>query len=561
MSRGAPEHAQVEARRDPNVLITIVASAATGIVVLTAAQGWHHVEARPGAFAAFLLLTACLQLVTVEVYNRGAHSFVGAGMLALGFTFGTGAAMITAVVMALINLLVRRGRMNRGVFDAAQWALAAGCATAFFHATTTKGMTPLLKLGPSVGAAALFMAVNVGLLCLAISQAENQAFLEVWNERFRWLTPYYLAAGPLALSLMVAYDKVGITGLLAFTIPPAAMMFSVRQYVTRTRKSVEEVREANDQLKRANAELAERNDDLQALFQFAGGLAARAHDRSSLTGYAEEALERLVGTNASISFDETDTGIGLVSGGKRIAAIHLGEQTGVAIERWGRLRDAILPQLATAIESAGLVEEVRKKHIETIGALARSMEAKDYYTGGHTERVSDIAVALAAKLGYSGIELDAIEIGALLHDIGKIGIPERILHKPGPLDEEEWKVMKEHPIISEYILQEVDLHPIVLQVARSSHERIDGKGYPDQLAADEIPLPARIVLVADALDALTSDRPYRSARTVGAAMEELRAHKGTQFCPKVMDALESVYREQPGVLGAAALRAVGEAAA
>jgi putative nucleotidyltransferase with HDIG domain len=361
--------------------------------------------------------------------------------------------------------------------------------------------------------------------------------------------------------LTVAYDKVGITGLLAFTIPPAAMMFSVRQYVTRTRESVEDVRKANDRLKRANAELAERNDDLQALFQFAGGLAARAHDRSSLTGYAEEALERLVGTKASISFDETDTGIGLVSGGKRIAAIHLGEESGFEAERWGRLRDAILPQLATAIESAGLVEEVRKKHIETIGALARSMEAKDYYTGGHTERVSDIAVALAERLGYGGVELDAIEIGALLHDIGKIGIPERILHKPGPLDDEEWKVMKEHPIISEYILQEVDLHPIVLQVARSSHERIDGQGYPDQLAADEIPLPARIVLVADAFDALTSDRPYRSARTVAAAMEELRAHNGTQFCPKVLDALESIYREQPGLLGAVALRAVGEAAA
>ena len=127
-----------------------------------------------------------------------------------------------------------------------------------------------------------------------------------------------------------------------------------------------------------------------------------------------------------------------------------------------RLHDAILPQLATAIESAGLIDEVRKKHVETIGALARSMEAKDYYTGGHTERVSGIAVALAERLGYAGVELDAVEIGALLHDIGKIGIPERILHKPGPLDDEEWKVMKEHPVISEYILQEVDLHPIVL---------------------------------------------------------------------------------------------------
>jgi HD-GYP domain-containing protein (c-di-GMP phosphodiesterase class II) len=241
--------------------------------------------------------------------------------------------------------------------------------------------------------------------------------------------------------------------------------------------------------------------------------------------------------------------------------LHLDQTPGFEGERWDRLRDAILPQIATAIESASLVEQERKLRLATIAALARSMEAKDYYTGGHTERVSDVAVALAARLGYSGPELDAIEIGALLHDIGKIGIPERILHKPGPLDDEEWKVMKEHPVISEYILSDVDLHPIVLQVARSSHERMDGKGYPDGMPGDQIPLPARIVLVADAFDALTSDRPYRSARAVPAAMEELRAHTGTQFCPNVVNAMEALYREEPQVLGAATLRAVGEAAA
>jgi HD-GYP domain-containing protein (c-di-GMP phosphodiesterase class II) len=153
-------------------------------------------------------------------------------------------------------------------------------------------------------------------------------------------------------------------------------------------------------------------------------------------------------------------------------------------------------------------------------------------------------------LGYSGEELDAIEIGALLHDIGKIGIPERILHKPGPLDDEEWTVMKQHPLISEFILARVNLPRIVLQIARSSHERIDGRGYPDGLAGDEIPLPARIVLVADAWDALTSDRPYRRARDAAAALDEMLVHSGTQFCPKVVAAMERLYREEPALLGA-----------
>jgi hypothetical protein len=560
MSRG-PEEPPPQARRDPNVLISLVASTAAATLALKAVDVWHVARERPGPLLTFLALTLILQLVSVEVYGRGSFSFGGAGLLALGFTFGAGCAMAAAALMGLVNLVARRGRLNRGVFDAAQFSLAAGAGTAFYHAIGAESWSAPARILPSVGGAAAYMVVNVGLLSLAISLADGESQPAVWRERFRWLTPYYLAAGPLALALVVAYEKVGLTGLLAFTLPPAMMMFSTRQYVSRTRRSVEEVRAANEELRAANVQLAERNEDLQALFHFAGGLASRAHDRGSLVGYAEEALSRLTGAHARISLGDGDGGVGLLAGGSRVGGLHLSQTPGFETERWDRLRDAILPQLATAIESADLVQQVRKRHLETIAALARSMEAKDYYTGGHTERVSEVAVALGERLGYSGEELDAIEIGALLHDIGKIGIPERILHKPGPLDSEEWRVMKEHPVISEYILSEVDLHPIVLQVARSSHERMDGKGYPDGLEGDRIPLPARIVLVADALDALTSDRPYRSGRTISAALEELRANAGTQFCPSVVAALEAIYREQPQLLGGATLRAVREAVA
>jgi hypothetical protein len=530
-------------------------------LALNAVGVWHVIRDRPGPLLAFLALTLILQLVSIEVYGRGSFSFGGAGLLALGFTFGVGCAMAAAALMGLVNLVARHGRLNRGVFDAAQFSLSAGAGTAFYTGIDADTWSAPVRILPALGAAAIYMGVNVGLLSLAISLADSESQLAVWRERFRWLTPYYLAAGPLALALAVAYETVGVTGLMAFTLPPAMMMFSTRQYVSRTRRSVEEVRAANEHLRAANVQLAERNEDLQALFQFAGGLAARAHDRASLTGYAEDALSDLTGAPARVTLGAGEGGVDLLAGGSRIGGLHLSQTPALEAERWDRLRDAILPQLATAIESADLVEQVRKRHLETIAALARSMEAKDYYTGGHTERVSEVAVALATRLGYSGAELDAIEIGALLHDIGKIGIPERILHKPGPLDDDEWKVMKEHPVISEYILAEVDLHPIVLQVARSSHERMDGRGYPDGLQGDRIPLPARIVLVADAFDALTSDRPYRSGRTVTAAMEELRRHAGTQFCPTVVEALEAIYREEPQVLGAAALRAVGGAAA
>jgi len=192
--------------------------------------------------------------------------------------------------------------------------------------------------------------------------------------------------------------------------------------------------------------------------------------------------------------------------------------------------------------------ELRRAHRDTIAALSRSMEAKDLYTGGHTERVATVAVALARELGYKNGELEAIEIGALLHDIGKIGVPEQILRKEGPLDEAEWDVIKTHPVVSDYILSELDLHPFVRQCARSSHERVDGTGYPDRLAGDQIPLPARIVFIADAFDALTTTRSYRAGRPPLTALAEIRANAGTQFCPHVVAALEKLWKTNPHLL-------------
>jgi HD-GYP domain-containing protein (c-di-GMP phosphodiesterase class II) len=395
-----------------------------------------------------------------------------------------------------------------------------------------------------------------------MSLSEGVPVREVWKERFHWARYHFLVFGPLAVALSIAYAKTGVTGLVAFALPPAVLVVSVRQYIERTRRAVEQVRAANAKLLAANAELEARNEDLNQLFQFAGGLAAHAHDSKQLLEYAEASLTRLAGAPIEVTVGGAgEGGEPLFARGSQVGRVFFQANEALAGERWSRLRDVILPQLATAIESAGLVEQVRETHLKTINALSRSMEAKDYYTGGHIERVSGMAVAIAKRLGYSGAELDAIQIGAVVHDIGKIGIPDRILNKPGPLDDEEWKVMKRHPVISEKILSDVGLPSVVLEIARSSHERVDGQGYPDALEGDRIPLPARIVLVADAFDALTSDRPYRRARPLPLAMEEIRTHAGTQFCPSVVAALEELYREEPHLLAAGRLYAVGENAA
>jgi putative nucleotidyltransferase with HDIG domain len=533
-----------------NALITIVACAATVALVLTFPHSWHLATARWDVFFAFVAVTFGLQLASVPVYDRGAFSFAGSGMLALGFVFGVGAGMTVGAVMGIVNLVRRRGRLNRGIFDASQWALAAGAGAAVYH-----GVAPdASRLAAALLASAAFMVVNFSLLTLAMSIAESRNPVEIFQERFRWAIPYHLASGVLALTYVIAHDKMGTIGLIAFAAPPAAMIFSVQQYLTKTREAVEEVRHANEELRRAVEQLEERNEDLKDLLEFAGGLAARAHDRATLVTYAREALRRVAGSPVDVSSDP-DGAVALVAGGTRVGSLEIADPDRLG-ERWNRLREGLLPNLATALESTQLVDELRRKHLATIAALSRSMEAKDYYTGGHTERVAEISVALARRLGYEGAELDAIEIGALLHDIGKIGIPERILHKPGPLDAEDWRLMKEHPVISDYILSEIDLHPFVRQIARSSHERIDGKGYPDGLKGNEIPLPARIVLAADAIDALTSDRPYRRARPLAAAIQELRAHTGTQFCPKVVAVLQDLWREEPQLFGAGKLHAV-----
>jgi diguanylate cyclase (GGDEF)-like protein len=194
-----------------------------------------------------------------------------------------------------------------------------------------------------------------------------------------------------------------------------------------------------------------------------------------------------------------------------------------------------------------LLGRVHHSYLATITSLARTIDAKDPYTGGHTERVAEIVRLLAIELSFNEEELRAIEVGAVIHDIGKIGVPDQILLKQGKLDEAEFAEMRRHPEISSYIIGELDLPTVVKQMVRSHHERYDGSGYPDGLAGEEIPLAARILTVADSLDAMTSDRPYRKAMSPAVARAELEANAGLQFCPKVISALKAAFDRDPGL--------------
>src|SRR3954447_4862438 len=172
-----------------------------------------------------------------------------------------------------------------------------------------------------------------------------------------------------------------------------------------------------------------------------------------------------------------------------------------------------------------------------VRSLAAALEARDGYTGGHSDHVQRLAVAVADRLGLTREQVQQIRTVALLHDIGKIGIPDDILHKPTRLDDAEWQLMREHPAIGERILRPLPGLADVATAVRHEHERGDGGGYPDGLAGDAIPLASRVVLACDAWHALVSDRPYRKALDFETALAEMRDCAGTQFDPTVVEAL------------------------
>jgi len=181
----------------------------------------------------------------------------------------------------------------------------------------------------------------------------------------------------------------------------------------------------------------------------------------------------------------------------------------------------------------------------TLEALVQALDARDQETRGHSFRVASYVLSMARVLGIqeSTHEWTDMYRGALLHDVGKIGVPDFILHKPGPLTPEEWDDMKRHPNIGHDMLREISFLSGAASIVHCHHERFDGKGYPRGLAGDEIPLGARIFTIADAFDAMTSDRPYRKALTTEMAREEVLRHSGTQFDPQVVQAFLMVYEE------------------
>jgi HD-GYP domain-containing protein (c-di-GMP phosphodiesterase class II) len=206
--------------------------------------------------------------------------------------------------------------------------------------------------------------------------------------------------------------------------------------------------------------------------------------------------------------------------------------------------ESLASHAAVAIENARLNQEQKEAFFNTSMALAEAIEARDNYTAGHSRRVTDYSVMIGREMGLSSEELDLLKIGSILHDVGKIGISDCVLRKPAALDSHEYEQIKSHPDIGARILSHVPQLSRVVPGVRHHHERFDGKGYPDGLVGDEIPLLARIIAVADTFDAMTSTRVYRQQLPIPIALAELRRCSGTQFDARIVEIFLRVFSRE-----------------
>lgn len=189
-------------------------------------------------------------------------------------------------------------------------------------------------------------------------------------------------------------------------------------------------------------------------------------------------------------------------------------------------------------------QSLKEAYHGTIESLRVAVDAKDSYTAGHSDRVAYYSKLIGEKLGLSEEDLETLYEGALFHDIGKIGIPDSVLKKQGPLSPDEYDDIKNHPSIGAHILKPAKIFDNLIPIVKHHHERYDGKGYPEKLAGNDIPYMARIVAVADSFDAMTSNRSYRSKFTLIKALDEIEKGKGEQFDPEIADAFIVVIKEK-----------------
>ena len=394
---------------------------------------------------AIVALVGIGQALALE-FDEGTISVAAVGAIAGAALFGPRAALAIAVTTSVVEWSARRSALHNVLFNIGALTFASlGAAGVFSIANDVSGHWHDLAIALlGLAAGAVYFAVNMALLSLAVAMEGHERWWAVFKERFAWLMPHYVVYGFVGAVMGIAYEAAGLYALAVFAVPLLLMRKTQDAYLAHTQKSAQKLRQAAETIQTQNVSLEQANRLLK--------------ERST-----------------------------------------------------------------AAMES-----------------LSATVDARDAYTAGHSRRVQQLALAIGRELGLSQAELDLLGHAALFHDIGKLAIPDAILLKPASLTQEEWALMQRHADEGARIIDRLGFLNDAVPAIRHHHERFDGTGYPDGLSGEDIPLGARIIHVADALDSMLTTRIYRAARPAPEALAELRRAAGTQFCPRCVGALERI---------------------
>jgi diguanylate cyclase (GGDEF)-like protein/putative nucleotidyltransferase with HDIG domain len=394
-----------------------------------------------------LALVGIGQALALDVDDGGSISVSAVGCLAGAALFGPRVALALAITVVAVEWSARRAPLHNTLFNIGALTLASlGAASVFRVGDFVGGGTAhrIVVAALGLGAGAVYFAVNMSLLSLALGLEGHERWWNVFRERFAWLLPHYLVYGFIGGVMALAYEAVKLFALAVFSVPLLLQRKTQEAYLKHTQRSAQKLRQAAETIQSQNVSLEQANKLLK--------------ERST-----------------------------------------------------------------AAMES-----------------LSATVDARDSYTAGHSRRVQQLALAIGRELGLSQAELDLLGHAALFHDIGKLAIPDAILLKPASLTPDEWSLMQRHAEEGARIIDRLGFLNDAVPAIRHHHERFDGTGYPDRLRGEEIPLGARIIHVADALDSMLTTRIYRAARPAAEALHELRRSAGTQFCPRCVSALERI---------------------
>jgi diguanylate cyclase (GGDEF)-like protein/putative nucleotidyltransferase with HDIG domain len=545
----------------------------------------------------FALFAAAAFVEAFPVPIEADHARESETSLANVFIVGTAviygweaAAILAFATMLLIECLRRRQQPARAGFNSALYALAAAAAGGAASLVSGDGLLHLLAAA-SLGSIA-FYVVNIGLLSVVIARVGRERYTAVLRRYLLWTTVPFLIMASVTLMLAVLWERSPfLAGALAGPLIAIALyQRSVHRAVEAMRLAATDpltglgnhggfhtkVEELLEQPRADGAPLALVLLDLDEFklvndtFGHPMGDRVLAQVASELRR-GEEAF-RLGGDEFAIVLAGADEAEALAAAGALVQ--RLGERT---FEHGGRLTVsagvAVFPRHATsrgelvaaadralydAKETAKGSARVyrpasleigelrrlaslpdREARLRAAASLAYAVDARDAYTGSHSHSVGELAARLATELGLPHDEVELVRLAGRLHDLGKLAIPEEILRKPGPLDDAERLVLERHPHIGYLMLRSLGVEPVATWV-RHHHERWDGDGYPDGLEGTAIPLGARIVFVADAWDAMTTERVYGERRSEAEALRECELVAGAQFDPAVVEALRAV---------------------